>query len=91
VPFGDVQRCGWVSSVLAEVYPMSFAAVQEHVSVLEGAGLVSKHRHGRERLVRGDVTAVRVAAGLLDDERTWRDRVARIEDLLGRTRPDIRR
>lgn len=61
---------------------MSFAAVQEHVSVLAGAGLVSKHRHGRERLVRGDVTAVRVAAGLLDDERTWRDRVARIEDLL---------
>lgn len=77
-------------SVLAEVYPMSFAAVQKHVSVLERAGLVSKHRHGRERLVRGDVTAVRVAAGLLDDyERTWRDRVARIEDLLAGPDPAI--
>lgn len=75
-------------SVLAGAYPMSFAAVQKHVAVLEKAGLVSKERRGRERLVRGDVTTVRVAAGLLDDyERTWRDRIGRIEDLLAAHEP----
>jgi DNA-binding transcriptional ArsR family regulator len=45
-------------SALAGVYPMSFAAVQKHVAVLERAGLVVKERRGREQLVRTDVVAV---------------------------------
>ena len=35
-------------SRLADGYPMSFAAVQKHVVVLERAGLVTKERRGRE-------------------------------------------
>jgi DNA-binding transcriptional ArsR family regulator len=70
-------------SALAERYPMSFAAVQKHVAVLERAGLVSKSRSGRERLVRGDVTTVRAAVQLLDQyEEVWRGRLARLDDLL---------
>ena len=38
---------------LARRYPMSFAAVQKHVAVLERADLVTKHRRGREQIVRG--------------------------------------
>jgi DNA-binding transcriptional ArsR family regulator len=38
---------------------MSFAAMQEHVAVLERARLVRKERRGRERLVRGDVDTIR--------------------------------
>ena len=34
-------------STLARRYPMSFAAVQKHVAVLEEAGLVTKRRRGR--------------------------------------------
>ena len=34
-------------SGLAAAYAMSFAAVQKHVAVLEGAGLVTKERRGR--------------------------------------------
>ena len=52
-----LQRCvaGEPSvSRLADVYPMSFAAVQKHVAVLERAGLVTKERRGREQLVRTD-------------------------------------
>ena len=45
-------------SRLAEAYPMSFAAVQKHVAVLERAGLVTKERRGREQLVRTDADAV---------------------------------
>lgn len=70
-------------SDLARRYPMSFAAVQKHVAVLERAGLVSKHRHGREQRVRGEVAAVREAHRLLDQiEALWRGRFDRIEDLI---------
>ena len=70
-------------SALATRYPMSFAAVQKHVAVLEGAGLVTKQRHGRERLVRTDVDTVERARLLLDGiEELWRQRVERIDDLL---------
>lgn len=70
-------------SELAAAYDMSFAAVQKHVAVLEGAGLVTKHPHGRERRVRGNPDAVRRAQSLLDDyEQIWRGRVARLDALL---------
>jgi DNA-binding transcriptional ArsR family regulator len=70
-------------SALAERYPMSFAAVQRHVAVLERAGLVRKQPRGRERLVRGDVDTIRAAALLLDElEEIWRGRIGRLEDLL---------
>ena len=70
-------------SALAKRYPMSFAAVQKHVAVLEDAGLVTKQRRGREQLVRTDVDTVQRARVLLDGiEKLWRARVNRIDDLL---------
>ena len=70
-------------SRLADVYPMSFAAVQKHVAVLERAGLVSKERRGREQLVRTEPAAVAEAWRVLDElELAWRGRVARMADLL---------
>ncbi len=44
-------------SRLADVYPMSFAAVQKHVAVLERAGLVTKERRGREQREQADQQA----------------------------------
>ena len=38
-------------SALARLYPMTFAAVQKHVVVLERATLVTKRKQGREMLV----------------------------------------
>lgn len=74
-------------SALARRYPMSFAAVQKHVAVLEAAGLVTKRRQGREQLVRGDVATVRRAADLLDAlEAVWRGRADRMTEIL--TDPD---
>ena len=70
-------------SRLAEAYPMSFAAVQKHVAVLERAGLVTKERRGREHLVRTDAGAVGRARRALDElETTWRARVDRMSELL---------
>jgi DNA-binding transcriptional ArsR family regulator len=72
-------------SRLARGYPMSFAAVQKHVAVLERAGLVTKERHGREQLVRTDASAVARARHALEDlEATWRGRVDRMSALLAR-------
>ena len=70
-------------SRLADAYPMSFAAVQKHVAVLERAGLVTKQRHGREQLVRADPDAVERARQALDQlEAAWRGRVDRMSHLL---------
>jgi DNA-binding transcriptional ArsR family regulator len=70
-------------SRLAGAYPMSFAAVQKHVAVLEAAGLVTKQRHGREQLVRADPEAVDRAHRALDElELAWRGRVDRMAGLL---------
>jgi DNA-binding transcriptional ArsR family regulator len=70
-------------SRLAETYPMSFAAVQKHVAVLERAGLVTKQRSGREQLVRTDPDAVGRARQALDElESAWRGRVDRMARLL---------
>jgi DNA-binding transcriptional ArsR family regulator len=82
-----VRRCGAGEpsvSRLARAYPMSFAAVQKHVAVLERAGLVTKERRGREQLVRADAAAVGRARQVLDElETAWRGRVERMSDLLG--------
>ena len=70
-------------SELARRYPMSFAAVQKHVAVLTDAGLVSKHRRGREQLVRGEVGRMRDVHRLLDElEAAWSDRLDRFGAVL---------
>ncbi len=62
---------------------MSFAAVQKHVAVLERAQLITKQRHGREQLVRGNVDAVREAHGFLQEfEAMWRERIDRFGAVL---------
>ena len=70
-------------SALARRYPVSFAAVQKHVAVLERAGLVTKERKGREQLVRSNVDIIRKASLLLDQyEAVWRGRIDRIGEIL---------
>ncbi|MFG2684162.1 ArsR/SmtB family transcription factor [Streptomyces sp. NPDC048392] len=70
-------------SRLADTYPMSFAAVQKHVAVLERAGLVVKRRRGREQLVRTAPDALGRARRALDElEAAWRGRVERMSGLL---------
>jgi DNA-binding transcriptional ArsR family regulator len=71
---------------LAVHYPMSFAAVQKHVAVLERAGLITKERTGRRKVVRTNIEGLRLARGLLDEyEAMWRGRIDRMTDLITRT------
>lgn len=81
---GRVYGAGMSVSALARLYPMSFAAVQKHVAVLEQAGLVSKERRGREQIVHGEPDALRGAIdGLMETyEQVWRQRAVRIANIL---------
>lgn len=68
---------------LATHYPMSFAAVQKHIAVLERAGLVTKHQVGRRKVVRSNVEGLRVARRLLGQyEELWRGRIDRMTQLV---------
>lgn len=68
---------------LASHYPMSFAAVQKHIAILERAGLVTKQRIGRRKVVRTNVEGLRVAHRLLDHyEELWRGRIDRMTHLV---------
>jgi DNA-binding transcriptional ArsR family regulator len=71
---------------LAGHYPMSFAAVQKHIAVLERAGLITKERIGRRKVVRTNLQALLVARLLLDQyEELWRARIDRMNDLIVET------
>jgi DNA-binding transcriptional ArsR family regulator len=64
---------------LASHYPMSFAAVQKHVAILERAGLVTKARTGRRKVVKTNLPALLGARRLLDSyEELWRARFDRM-------------
>ena len=68
---------------VASYYPMSFAAVQKHVAILERAGLVTKQRIGRRKVVRTNLEGLRVARRLLDQyEELWRGRINRMTELV---------
>jgi DNA-binding transcriptional ArsR family regulator len=72
---------------LAQHYPMSFAAVQKHVAILERAGLVTKVRTGRRKVVRTNVEGLRRARRLLDQyEELWRGRLDRMTALVTDTK-----
>ena len=70
-------------SALARDHPISVTAMQKHVAVLERAELVSKHRVGRESIIRTKTDAlVRARAALDRLEADWRGRIERMEQIL---------
>jgi DNA-binding transcriptional ArsR family regulator len=72
---------------LAGHYPMSFAAVQKHVAILERAGLISKQRDGRRKVVRTRLDGLRTAQRLLSEyEDLWRGRIERMDALINETK-----
>ena len=70
-------------SALAREHPISVTAMQKHVAVLERAELVSRHRVGRESIVRTETDALARARTALDQiEAEWRGRIERMEQIL---------
>ena len=72
---------------LAARYPMTFQAVQKHVAILERAGLVTKERVGRRKVVRTNLAPLLHARRLLDQyEELWRGRIDRMTELVIQTK-----
>lgn len=68
---------------IAERYAMSLAAVSKHLQVLERAGLVSKRRLGKERIVTIEAAALHEASLFLDRyARLWEERLDRLGEYL---------
>ncbi|HET8581274.1 MAG TPA: metalloregulator ArsR/SmtB family transcription factor [Candidatus Paceibacterota bacterium] len=65
---------------IALPYPLSYADVAKHVSVLARAGLVAKTRHGKEQLVSLVPEALADADTYLAScRRAWERRLDRLE------------
>ena len=72
---------------LAGHYPMSFAAVQKHIAVLERAGLIAKQRDGRRKVVRTRPEGLSIAQRLIEQyEELWRGRFERMTDLISESK-----
>ncbi|MGW8368771.1 MAG: ArsR/SmtB family transcription factor [Gammaproteobacteria bacterium] len=68
---------------LARPYAMSLAAIAKHVSKLERAGLVTKRRVGKEKVVRIAPAAIQAATEHLSSyEKLWAARYDALETLL---------
>jgi DNA-binding transcriptional ArsR family regulator len=72
---------------LADHYPMSFAAVQKHIAILERAHLITKERIGRRKVVRANPEGLLVARSLLDRyQELWQGRIDRMAELVTDTK-----
>ncbi|NJL63624.1 MAG: winged helix-turn-helix transcriptional regulator [Richelia sp. RM2_1_2] len=70
-------------SELAASYTMSFAAIAKHISVLEKAGLITKCRRKKEKVIQIQPKAIEVAFSYLSEyEKVWSDRFDALEKLL---------
>jgi DNA-binding transcriptional ArsR family regulator len=78
-----VSRKEHTISELAEPYAMSLAAIAKHVSVLEKAGLITKRRSGKEKVVQITSETIKIATAHLGEyEKIWNARFDALEKLL---------
>jgi DNA-binding transcriptional ArsR family regulator len=70
-------------SELAEPYAMSLAAIAKHINVLEKAGLITKRRNGKEKVIQIQPQALALATAYLSEyEKIWKARFDALEKLL---------
>ena len=69
---------------LAEPFAMSQPAISKHLKVLEGAGLISRGKHGQRRPCRIEVAPLAEANGWIERYRAiWEGNFRRLDALLG--------
>ncbi len=74
---------------LAAHYPLTFAAVAKHITVLERARLVTKARHGKEQIATLSPRALAAADAYLERfRRLWEDRLDSLGSYLKSIRTD---
>lgn len=74
-------------SALAKPYEMSQPAISKHLRVLEGAGLIERHKRGRENFVRVRPAAVEGATAWIEHYRQfWKQHFDAVETYLKSTK-----
>jgi DNA-binding transcriptional ArsR family regulator len=68
---------------IAKSYNLTLAAISKHLKVLENAHLITKRKHGKERIVHISPAAFKDAAQYLENyEALWNQRFDALEQLL---------
>lgn len=68
---------------LASYFSMSLNAVSKHIKVLENAGLVKRHKHGRTHLIEAQLEAMDAVDQWLKQLRSiWEIRLENLDTLL---------
>jgi DNA-binding transcriptional ArsR family regulator len=68
---------------LAEPFPMSQPAITKHLRVLEGAGLISRHRLARRRMCHLEPQCLRQLSDWVGSYREfWEESFERLDELL---------
>ena len=71
------------TSELAEPFDMALPSFTQHLTVLEGAGLVTSDKHGRTRTYRLAPLGLDAAEGwLADQRRIWQQRLDQLDQFL---------
>lgn len=66
---------------IAEPFDMSLNAVSKHLKVLEGAGLVSREKQGREHVITARAEPLRLVKTWLNEyEKMWSEQLDRVEE-----------
>ncbi len=66
---------------IAEPFDMSLNAVSKHLKVLEGAGLVSRERQGREHVITVKPEPLRLVKTWLNEyEKMWSEKLDLLEE-----------
>ena len=74
---------------LARPYRMSLPAVSKHLRVLEGAGLIRRHRRGRVHELKLEARPMKEAHAWIEEyRRFWEANLDRLEDFLKRLRTE---
>lgn len=67
-------------SELAGPFPMALPSFVQHLRVLEGAGLIRSHKHGRIRTCELEAQTIDSARAWLDRQRVvWRQRLDQLD------------
>ena len=84
-----LSRAEQTISALAAPYKVSLAAIAKHIGVLEQAGLITKERTGKEKVVRLVPATLKAAENHLSEyEKLWAARYDALEALLARDSQD---
>ena len=71
------------TSELAEPFAMALPSFTQHLTVLEDAGLVTSHKHGRTRTYRLAPDGLEAAESwLAGQRRTWERRLDQLDEFL---------